>query len=857
MLRSPIRSLQRIGRTGRKRAGKVVVFVSEGQEEITLKSSKQSERNLAHALRNPKSFKVTPTVRMFLSTPTLSEQTMSIGKNFRMSQVEGIEVPGKRLDRMSLEDRSSASRAWKLTAEQERHRLLVLGECGSVTDGCHGNSGLSSSLLRRFRLGRSISHCLQKDLPLGRSAKILRHIEKVHRDKETTDKEETSGMSFLQIGRRGDPSMRVFPLMPLDANEEPANFSCLQQFLPREQESDVQLVSSTEFISASVPPAYRHAAQNKENEPNSAHPLPSSDDAKDYLSREGTSYCPDADVIDRPQILNVVNPYAAPKHTKGDDNLNSAQLQAENPNASSLGRLDGAEECQRSVVQSGSDKVACVYPDHLSLHQENPSPTDQGKVEEIVVDEFVLHSQDDSDSETEESQIVDPKQSNLSKCDVFRGTSTNSSSAVGPISTERKTCETSGDNTSLEHIEPRHSWESDLDAKLPALSPNINDISNKNEKCCNSANEEQSNDFVLPSQGSNSDADEAASVVSVEDTRVSEGDVVVKANGDDFVLPSQDSSSSDDSESDDEIVCRRNRADERSPFHCSGDDLCDTQSCQPSQRSQKQTPRPSNRDDLCDTQSCQRPRRFQKQTHSHSRKDDLCDMQSCHSSQRFGRQRPPYSSGGDLCDTQSCQASQLFRQQTHLHSSGDDLCDTQSCQPSQQIRDSRPAQSAAESLLSDGNELSARLPPAKKRRRLAIQQFFEEEARIDSDDDMDGDKSESSEIRRIEEEEQDIDGFINDSSQLGFSLDALDEADPETVHKALDMQRAKKQQFATPVFNRRMKGAKNRDSWIGKTPDSASGLGNMHFIRSVLEHHKQGGRAEDIEQFYHELEAEE
>jgi hypothetical protein len=53
---------------------------------------------------------------------------------------------------------------------------------------------------------------------------------------------------------------------------------------------------------------------------------------------------------------------------------------------------------------------------------------------------------------------------------------------------------------------------------------------------------------------------------------------------------------------------------------------------------------------------------------------------------------------------------------------------------------------------------------------------MDDEAKINSEDDMDGDKSEeeaSKAITAIEEEEALIEVFINDSSQLGYSPDAF------------------------------------------------------------------------------------
>jgi hypothetical protein len=162
-------------------------------------------------------------------------------------------------------------------------------------------------------------------------------------------------------------------------------------------------------------------------------------------------------------------------------------------------------------------------------------------------------------------------------------------------------------------------------------------------------------------------------------------------------------------------------------------------------------------------------------------------------------------------------------------------------------------------------EWSTASSPKRKRQRFRYHNFLDEEAGIDSGEDVDGDDAEEDDLAAIEEEEEFARGFINASSQLGYTQDELERADPEadhddTNHRAVDVERERKRQFATPVLNRRMKANANKSEWSAtqsSTAGSEKGLGNMHFIRSVIEHHRQGGQAEDIENVYNELEEEE
>ena len=159
----------------------------------------------------------------------------------------------------------------------------------------------------------------------------------------------------------------------------------------------------------------------------------------------------------------------------------------------------------------------------------------------------------------------------------------------------------------------------------------------------------------------------------------------------------------------------------------------------------------------------------------------------------------------------------------------------------------------------------------KRRRKLVMNKFIDYEAEASDDDD--DEELEERQVRAIEEEEDELAGdFINDTSQLGFSPDNLDSLPSEqsqgfidttaTTHRVLDMEREKALQFATPVLNRRM--VQHRDTDEGSydscgppdlptAPDSTRGLGNMNFVRSVLEHHRKGGSTDEIEAFYQEL----
>jgi hypothetical protein len=169
--------------------------------------------------------------------------------------------------------------------------------------------------------------------------------------------------------------------------------------------------------------------------------------------------------------------------------------------------------------------------------------------------------------------------------------------------------------------------------------------------------------------------------------------------------------------------------------------------------------------------------------------------------------------------------------------------------------------SLAESVDDEANINEAEAKKAKlQRRREVLARFALEEAEIGSDQDPDGDSAEEEELRILDEEEAlSQDSFINDDAVLTqhFSQDELGDVDPDAAeadfdytHRALNAQGDRDHQYKTPNLNRRMM---RRAEESLSVPSSQRGLGQMHFIRSVLEHHRQGGDCEEIEQCYKQM----
>lgn len=150
-LRSPIRMTQRVGRTGRKRDGRVVCLVSEGQEERKLQQSELAIKQLWRALKNYSGFGLVKNIPLLPKAPQIKKQSMKIEPVYHMSQVGGhghasrhastttseryqkLKHGRKRKPQRSKRSKtSSVDDSWRLTRLQELRRAEEFGECESL-----------------------------------------------------------------------------------------------------------------------------------------------------------------------------------------------------------------------------------------------------------------------------------------------------------------------------------------------------------------------------------------------------------------------------------------------------------------------------------------------------------------------------------------------------------------------------------------------------------------------------------------------------------------------------------------------------------------------------------------------------
>ena len=117
-------------------------------------------------------------------------------------------------------------------------------------------------------------------------------------------------------------------------------------------------------------------------------------------------------------------------------------------------------------------------------------------------------------------------------------------------------------------------------------------------------------------------------------------------------------------------------------------------------------------------------------------------------------------------------------------------------------------------------------------------QFLDLEAAGSSGDDQSDEES---------EEGLSQDSFINDTSQLGYTQgQSLSQENDESSHWQINAEQEREESFSTPIFNRRQRRILSQ----ANLPSSEKAIGKMHFIRSVIDHHRQGGDVDDIEREY-------
>jgi len=122
--------VQRTGRTGRNRDGRVVCLVSKGPEERRLEKLEEDKKRVWNALKRPNFFKFSLPVPLLPNVPYLERKVLnSSSKSCRLSQIGGYDhrKPSRKRIRTSLA-RTIDDESWILTSVQERDREEQFGD---------------------------------------------------------------------------------------------------------------------------------------------------------------------------------------------------------------------------------------------------------------------------------------------------------------------------------------------------------------------------------------------------------------------------------------------------------------------------------------------------------------------------------------------------------------------------------------------------------------------------------------------------------------------------------------------------------------------------------------------------------
>ena len=825
-----------------------------------LAKSKQNERNLVHALRNPRSFTVTPSAPTFPQPPLVEERDMRVSNNFHMSQVDGA----KKMNRKppSRDISSTSRRKWKLGTKDMELVTQLLGPWKTLQ--IENSQSVSSALWprqlrKRLLIGRAISVSTEKRSALysfGPVTRMLRRFE--------------NGLTLnkLQHGNKGGALELLFPL---DARQA-------------EPKHRTERRSSTIERVATLGDNLAEGSQFKAKDP----PIPSS-------TRDTTNPC--LTFATRAQLAvstsevgflssTTKNPYAEPTDSTAGTSNNFPKMQDEGfVFKENRKRRNPYRQERRCPTESVSKQNAFACEESLNA---NPIGTqNDNSMSNANLDEFKLPSQDDS---SEKPQV---------ELDEFRLPSQDSSE-----------CGRFHDDDVVERVEAV------TIQNICYLNQNVSDrngfilptqeTSSEEGSVANNNNRHQASTTAISSASGinestypvtrldrSSKSERDMQHTSVEDASQQTQEIVPTKRR--KVLAIEDTPDSTASihtgfgESTMESSDVRLHVKSAAPTFACAEDKLGTPQTQEASRSKQNSSfiledTPSNNGFVQNTACSQKNSQHDSEPDadrivcavcsSNKVLDEdplvLCDglegrcgfavHATCYSG------KIPATANKWYCDP--CALSREGKKTKTIHCS---FCGASkgALEPLQSeswacihcLRKTKGMQTSRPThiQLADYDTVidrSADKLALKRRREQAMEKYVSKEAEVASDVSGDDD----SDILRTIEEEEAENTFINDSSQLGYSQDQIDEAGNESEfvnegHLAFDAERERLRRFDTPLMNRRMKSSRQAFSASQGSERSDRGLGNMHFIRSVLEHHRQGGNSAEIEAVFQELEA--
>ncbi|KAL9182243.1 hypothetical protein ACHAXT_012895 [Thalassiosira profunda] len=943
VMKSPIRSIQRSGRTGRKRNGRVVFLVAEGAEERSYRQSKEKTKTIARALRDPGRFKFSPDNPMFPAEPNVERKVLEI-KDFRLSQVGGHTPKTKRSGggtrkgtRRVVQSKSVIDTNWRLDSAQEEERVALFGELprSSCHDYEHTGNAFPPSLKRKYLNARSQSLSLKgkegaSNRRGGTSSNLVRMLETIYisagkgsapegrtlKDKDSTKIGQIMEDPMKSLESDDDCQSVDFGSDVMVVDDDDGDCVAPKRSPPRQTLDDIfgpvaqdapgtfdlsriaNLFDEEHYEACAIvaPPGMALDDTDDSSESESCESaaskassdLSANDDLCAFFDNNNAndfgvvdSHRKSNDKDDESVLKTPLSDHGADVDIGGDDTFDFGGNDTvdfgtpcdidEDPraDAGSPGAVADAGKCLEStlVIDEGNKTDRASSKDHagqidagnekenidLQLSLSPGRGSDQSKVGECLprkrdetAEKEVLSSTKDAPRNNDRDQY-DAAQLNA---DVMESEMNIDTNKEGP----------EGDQ---EHVEAQSPVVATF--RLPTPPPSSSEESDDESDTSDNASQNASmcDKDPPPVQNDTSETHQFDSfdVAVQEDAAPDERDDGKEVSF--FQLPTQDSSSSEEEEEEEE-----EEEPEGSGRPTDNENTLETTAVADAARENESGNQSMSLE--CSTDNPHTERHVQFTADSFLNKSvggDLTDTPVKARAEKSGglADKPFHCRQSPVQNRQSLESltdtPMPSRRNPTQRKSFDGLVDTPH-QSSQKVAKRRKRLRAAAKEESEEKAESGTAEKMQKKDRLRKKmedkyacRFLDCEAANDDSDESD----DEDEARRLEDEEMSHDSFINDTSQLGYSQDELDRLnadaevevcdDGDVLHRQLDHQQNVDAQFKTPVFNRRMRAPSSPHS----APGSQKGLGKMEFIKSVLEHHRHGGDADELEAEYHRL----
>jgi hypothetical protein len=853
-LRSPIRMIQRTGRTGRKRDGRVVCLVSKGKEEQRLQKSEADTRQLWNALKNPRAFTLAKQTPLLPVHPMLTRENMNVARSYRLSQIGGHgqrSVRRKNIEAMDLGN-------WKLTIEQEIARVENYGRCRfshSIVKECI-KTWQNCSPIRRQELANAFG--------FGQSCSVLRKVElSIIADGKENNLYRSNRSPFVQTKTLHNSSLKVI--------HPECRFSTIESH-NSSQNSDIG--SSTEYI------CDNEVIMHDEKSPGKYqcnHSLENSSDAKANTN-----------------IFPLLNPSISGSHCQLDDPTwyHGESLDVDSgPSSRTVERRFSAREI--NIIWGETDENCCVEAPQNTEECRWFMLKDDHGMDEILYpsvpkDNLLCSPKSAVSKSPLQNEDDNVLLSHIPSSDLnvrnFDGTEESGEVIQSDRSAQRKESEGVKDKQQL-LVEAHNSCsfesekesyvidEVDEDASRIVKSFSLDNVESTPSrlKRKRSTDEEFSVyfDLATPESSSSSDESETDDTVHVKSASSAQ---IVGMNKDAIVELTENRNVEEKSHSqgsnhlpvlpsqNEEILTNEvekplsvaEALRENPQINASRMKLNDTVHHLNGSKCQKQRLEDGtlvfDMEDEGKVNFSNIPNSSQDETpilnKSKSRKKILDPFLSQFSPSlpSSSNRKNVFKNAGGLYDTPA--------------SKNQDEREVESLDDTPQETSSLSSKHINLSICSEERQRSKKekvekLVKQRKRRNVACK-YLDIEAEVDGDDSEDDDEDEYGLSN---------DSFINDSSQLGYTQDNLDAIDhyvdlsqtsvnagSVTIHRQVDMMKELENAFATPTLRRN----NSRNTQLS-LPSSEKHLGQMHFIRSVIEHHRQGGDADELERGYHDL----